>query len=439
MSDKGKLQDRLQAYIALYSNATNKSSGGDSVNGGNDDRTCNLSHISLQDEDSIRHFQSWLNEIQKTLPPSELILSNCNLSDYSIQMILKTCMYSNMNLRYIDLSFNHMYIEGTLMLIECMQRNKSIESVNIFANDIFHASHSLRKEYANQSGENKSLTEIESILQDVVAAFKESQYVRSICGCRILHPSLRFNLSHTSNIEMEFLIAELAKNMDLKHAMISVHNSVGHHEEHHLLEKLLVALEKNRTLMSLSLQDIYSFQYKIMQHIADASVNIQHSTLKTLQLHFANNTNNLNNNNNSKYNATSFSTTRSQLLDFFKWLLENLLVGTKLTTLQFDSIPVNPTISEGSNMAVVDDALWDAVCELVSQNKTIIHFAVYNTVFNLDQWSRLLLALEKNTSIKVLHIGGKQASASEQIVLESNSFRVLQEIVDKRQANLIMR
>lgn len=333
--------------------------------GTNNERELDLSTIVMQDSECVSYFISWLIKKNDTTSPTDINFSHCQLSDSSIQSILKTIM-SNSTIRSLDLSFNKMNTAAVSVLLDLMRRNKCLESINIFGNDLFD----------DKSVKNKQ------ILEELVSEFQNSQTWRSITGCKILKPSLYYKPDGkyppgAIDEETELIVTELKKNMDLKDLSFD-----GVNFSRSALFKILSALARNNTLLSLTIHNLrpslFDSNGSGEGFSNSTSTTISHPQLKTLCLHM------LKGDRDNEIMSVRFA-------ECLSWIRNNLISGSKLTSLQLDNLPNNGSAS------------WtDELLKILDSNRTIMHFAFFRCQWNEAQLDRVFNALSRNEVVRLM-------------------------------------
>lgn len=298
-----------------------------------------LSNHSISGSDVV----ALVNWIQMS-KPSEVILSGCRLTDAFLQEIIECCA-ANENLRVLGLSNNLLDELGCRSLLTLLHSNKCVESVNILNNPIL-----------------KALPGVGShpLLSRLLKLFVDSRYLRSVCGCTILQPTLVLPSVHFEQ-EVDVIICELKKSTDLKSLQC-----IGNQNT----QQLLVALDSNKSLVRLALDGFH-----VPSQLSSTSGLSCNTSLQTLQIRW--------NDNSTKKDAETL----------MLWLHQNLHKNSCLTTLQMDFVPL-------------DRDLFDYLAEILRYNRSLIHLALFNLVWLEEDKLCLLASLRKNPVLRVLHIAG---------------------------------
>jgi hypothetical protein len=368
MSSKAELLERLSDFDSKCQE----------VSGSNDDRSLDLSGLFLDNPEYISHFLGWLNRTTDSSSPTDINLSNCDLSDSSIQSILKSIMYST-NLQSLDLSHNHMSHGGAVTLLDVLRRSKRLECINIFGNDVF----------------NDSSVKCKHTLEELVSQFQNSSTLRSTCGCKIFKPSLHYksdmNLSQNGvDEEVELIIVELKKNMDLKELSLDVGKF-----SRSTIWKLLDAIAKNNTLLSLTIHNLRpsmldpSNSDDVPSNLR--ALTISHPHLKSLGISFQK----------PERDNEIFSV---QLAECLSWLKSNFILGSKLTTVQLENL------SSGGSSGWIEE-----LQKLLDSNRTISHIALLQGQLNEAQLDNLFNALSRNEVIRLIQLDDLNMSVIEAV------------------------
>eukprot|EP00981_Chlorochromonas_danica_P006788 scaffold1490_cov162-Ochromonas_danica.AAC.34 len=328
-------------------------------------QSANTDKVDLSDHplvrpDEVALFKSWIEENK----PSEVVLSNCQLTDEVAEALLSSCL-ANDNLRALNLMNNRVEERGCELLLALLASNKGIESINLLGNPILR-SFSTPCEGSVVCGAN----EIHPLIASLLRLFEDSSYIRSLCGCSVSQPVLMIPHTLRFDHEVDLVVAELKKNTDLKSLQMFCDGSS---------QELLSVLDRNKTLIRL-----FAVGFHLSQPLTNPVALSASQSLKTLQI---------------LWNKGDSIQDAEELL---AWLEQNLSSNTQLSTLQLDGL------------SWTNSDLLDRLSVIVRNNRGLVHLALFNSLWTEDGKARLLAAFSDNSTLRLLHVVTRQSVESYQ-------------------------
>lgn len=326
-------------------------------------QSANTDKVDLSDHpivrpDEVALFKSWIEENK----PSEVVLSNCQLTDEVAEALLSSCL-ANDNLRALNLMNNYVEERGCELLLALLASNKGIESINLLGNPILR-SLSTSCEDSAVCGAN----EIHPLIASLLRLFEESSYIRSLCGCSVSQPVLTIPNALRFDHEVDLVVAELKKNADLKSLQFFCDGSS---------QELLSVLDRNKTLIRL-----FAVGFHLSQPLTNPVALSASQSLKTLQI---------------RWNKGDSIQDAGELL---AWLEQNLSSNMQLSTLQFDGL------------SWTNSDMLGRLSMIIRNNRGLVHLALFNSLWTEDGKARLLTAFSDNSTLRLLHVVTRQSVES---------------------------